>query len=416
MLKITPLFIGLRYILSKKDNRVISFTSLVSMTGLTLGVLVIVIVLAVFNGAQGEQRERTLITVPHADIYIRGDFPQWQQAAELLSQQSGIASVSPYISLEAMLSKNGIHQVTEVKGIIPEAEIQTSTIEDSMLQGSLHALAAGERGIILGRRLANALRLLPGDSVNLIVPELSGSASNLQLNMHTFTVSGIFDVQFSIGSELALIHLDDSVELLDLNNTGEAVRLRLKVDNIFNAANSVATSLSLLRNELPGADYQGEDWSISEASLFNALKMEKIMTWFMLMMIVAIGAFNIISTLVMVVSEKKADIAILRTMGAGERTVMAIFIVQGLLVGVSGTVLGAILGLVIAANFGFIGELLELLFIPDGMFMLSIIETDIQSSDVTITCLFALLISFLATLYPAWKASRIHPAEVLRYE
>jgi lipoprotein-releasing system permease protein len=416
MLKIMPLFIGLRYILSKKDNRVISFTSLISMTGLTLGVLVIVIVLAVFNGAQGEQRERTLITVPHADIYTRGDFPQWQQAAELLSQQSGIASVSPYISLEAMLSKNGIHQVTEVKGIIPEAEIQTSTIEDSMLQGSLHALAAGERGIILGRRLANALRLLPGDSVNLIVPELSGSASNLQLNMHTFTVSGIFDVQFSIGSELALIHLDDSVELLDLNNTGEAVRLRLKVDNIFNAANSVATSLSLLRNELPGADYQGEDWSISEASLFNALKMEKIMTWFMLMMIVAIGAFNIISTLVMVVSEKKADIAILRTMGAGERTVMAIFIVQGLLVGVSGTVLGAILGLVIAANFGFIGELLELLFIPDGMFMLSIIETDIQSSDVTITCLFALLISFLATLYPAWKASRIHPAEVLRYE
>ncbi|PCJ39666.1 MAG: lipoprotein-releasing system transmembrane subunit LolC [SAR86 cluster bacterium] len=416
MLKIMPLYIGLRYILSKKDNRVISFTSLVSMAGLTLGVMVIIIVLAVFNGAQGEQRERTLITVPHADIYTQGNFPLWQQAANLLSQQEGVESVSAYISLEAMLSKNGIHQVTKVKGIDPDAEAQTSEIEDSMLQGSLSELRPGERGIILGRRLANSLRLLPGDAVNLIVPELANNSSRLQLTMHTFTVVGMFDVQFSIGSELALIHLDDSAELLNLNSLDEAVHLRLKVADIFEAANLVNTSLELLTSELPGPDYQGEDWSVSEASLFNALRMEKIMTWFMLMMIVAIGAFNIISTLVMVVSEKKADIAILRTMGAGEWTIMAIFIVQGLLVGVSGTVLGAGLGLIVAVNFDFLGQLLELLFIPDGMFMLSIIETDIQSADVVITCLFALLISFLATLYPAWKASRIHPAEVLRYE
>ncbi len=387
MIKNTPLFIGLRYILSKKDNRVISFTSLVSMAGLTLGVLVIIIVLAVFNGAQGEQRERTLITVPHADIYADSNFPRWQEGSSLLLQQEGVESVSAYISLEAMLSKNGIH-----------------------------ALRAGERGIILGRRLANTLRLLPGDAVNLIVPELSSNSSRLQLNMHTFRVVGIFDVQFSIGSELALIHLDDSAELINVGSIAEAVHLRLKVDDIFNAATIVDTSIELLASELPGPNYQGEDWSVSEASLFNALKMEKIMTWFMLMMIVAIGAFNIISTLVMVVSEKKADIAILRTMGAGERTIMAIFMVQGLFVGISGTILGAGLGLLIAANFDSIGQLLELVLIPDGMYMLSIIDTDIQSADVVITCLFALLISFLATLYPAWKASRIQPAEVLRYE
>ncbi len=416
MLKNTPLFIGLRYILSKKDNRVISFTSLVSMAGLTLGVLIIIIVLAVFNGAQGEQRERTLITVPHADISTQGSFDQWQQAAELLLQQEGVESVAPYISFEAMLSKNGVHQVAEVKGIEPLAEAQTSEIDASMLQGELSNLMPDERGIVLGRRLAGSLRLLPGDSVNLIVPEPGLNNSGLQLNMHTFTVVGIFDVQFSIGSELALIHLNDSTALLNLDNVAEAVRLRLQVDNINNAAQILDASLGRLAEGLPGNNYQGQDWSRSEASLFNALRMEKIMTWFMLVMIVAIGAFNIISTLVMVVSEKKSDIAILRTMGAGEHTIMAIFIVQGLLVGVSGTILGAVTGLLIAANFGLIGELIELLFIPDGLFMLSIIETDIQSFDVTITCLFALLISFMATLYPAWKASRTHPAEVLRYE
>lgn len=416
MLKNTPFFIGLRYILSKKDNRVISFTSLVSMAGLTLGVLAIVIVLAVFNGAQGEQRQRTLITVPHADIYTRGVFPRWQEAASLLSEQSSVLSVSPYISLESMLSKNGVHQVAEIKGILPQAELQTSDIESSMLQGSLENLTAGQRSIILGRSLANTLRLLPGDTVNLIVPELSANSSRLQLNMHTFTVNGIFDVQFSIGSNLALIHLDDSAELLGLENIDEAVRLRLKVDDIYAAAKTVVESLSLLTSELPGPEYLGEDWSVSEASLFNALKMEKIMTWFMLMMIVAIGAFNIISTLVMVVSEKKSDIAILRTMGASQHSIMAIFMIQGLLIGVSGTLLGAALGLLVAANFEFLGDLIELLFIPDGMFMLSSIGTDIQSQDVILTCFFALFISLLATLYPAWKASRIHPAEVLRYD
>ena len=416
MLKNTPFFIGLRYILSKQDNRVISFTSLVSMAGLTLGVLAIVIVLAVFNGAQGEQRQRTLITVPHADIYTRGIFPRWQEAVSLLETQPGIQSIAPYISLESMLSKNGIHQVTEIKGIVPAAELQTSDIESSMLQGSLADLEAGQRNIILGRSLANNLRLLPGDSVNLIVPELAADSSRLQLNMHTFTVSGIFDVQFSIGSNLALIHLEDSAELLGLGNIDEAVQLRLKVYDIYMAAPIVEAGLELLRRELPGTEYLGEDWSVSEASLFNALKMEKIMTWFMLMMIVAVGAFTIVSTLVMVVSEKKSDIAILRTMGASEQSVMGIFIIQGLLIGISGTVLGAVLGLLIAANFEFLGELIEMLFIPDGMFMLSSIGTEIQSLDVLLTCFFALFISLLATLYPAWKASRIHPAEVLRYD
>ncbi len=409
-------FIGLRYILSKKDNRVISFTSLVSMAGLTLGVLALIVVLAVFNGAQGEQRERTLITVPHADIYTNGNFPNWQQASAILQAEPDIVSVSPYTSLEAMLSKNGNHQVTQVKGIDPLAENQTSEIESSMIQGSILKLKSGERGIVLGRGLANSLRLLPGDSLTLIVPELGNTNRRLQLNRYTFTVTGIFDVQFSIGSNLALIHIDDSVELLGLESPEQAVRLRLKVDDIYQAGSIVETSIETLETQLPDVSYYGEDWSVTEASLFNALRMEKIMTWFILMMIVAIGAFNIISTLVMVVSEKKADVAILRTMGASSNTIMTIFIIQGLLVGIAGTILGAVLGLFIAANFTVLGQFIELLLIPDGMFMLSVISTEIHIYDVLITCLCALLISFAATLYPAWKASKIHPAEVLRYE
>jgi lipoprotein-releasing system permease protein len=416
MLKITPLFIGLRYILSKKDKRIISFTSLISMGGLTLGVLALVIVLSVFNGAQGEQRERTLITVPHADISARGSFTQWQQASQLLVAQPGISSVSPYTRLEAMLSKKGVHQISEVKGIDPLLEQNTSDIEASMIQGSLQELRSGEGGIILARRLAAELRLLLGDSVNLIVPELQDAERQLQLNMQSFRVVGIFDVQFSIGSELAYIHLEDSAKLLGLEDVAENLHLRLRLQDIYSAGIQLSQSLDLLNRELPGPEYLGEDWSQTEASLFNALRMEKIMTWFMLMMIVAIGAFNIISTLVMLVSEKKADIAILRTMGASENTIMGIFMIQGLLVGISGTLLGALIGLLIAANFSVLGGFIEALFIPDGMFMLSIITTDIQAMDVIITCLCALLISLLATLYPAWKASRIHPAEVLRYE
>jgi lipoprotein-releasing system permease protein len=416
MFRITPFFIGLRYILSKKDKRIISFTSLISMGGLTLGVLALVIVLAVFNGAQGEQRERTLITVPHADVTTEGDFTDWPAAIEVLRTQAGVISISPYTQLEAMLSKNGVHQVTEVKGIDPLLEMETSDIEASMIQGNLLDLQPGQGGIVLGRRLAASMRLLPGDTVNLLVPELLNADNRLQLNMHSFRVVGIFDVRFTIGSELAYIHLADSADLLGIEDTSEAIRLRLRVEDIYQAPQMINQSLQVLNQDLPGPSYQGQDWSQTEASLFNALRMEKIMTWFMLMMIVAIGAFNIISTLIMLVSEKKADIAILRTMGAGENTIMGIFMIQGLLVGVSGTALGAILGLLIASNFGLLSGILEALFIPEGMFMLSIITTEIHSMDVIITCVCALLISFLATLYPAWKASRIHPAEVLRYE
>jgi len=415
MLKSTPFLIGLRYILARKDNRFISFTSLISMAGLTLGVMAIIVVLSVFNGSQGIMRERTLITVSHGDIGASGGFPDWREAVSLLDSRPEIVGVAPYIGLEAMLSRQGYHQVTEIKAISPQDEVNVTRIADSMVQGSLDALAAGSNTIILGRVLAGNLRLNNGDSVNLIVPSVNAN-DRLSLNMHRFTVAGIFDPQFTIGNELALIHIDDSLPLLGIGDIADAVQLRLRVADVEAAGAIVADSLAVLEATFPGTAFSGRDWSVTEASLFNALKMEKLMTWFMLMMIVAIGAFNIISTLVMVVSEKKADIAILRTMGASERVIMGIFVVQGTLVGILGTLLGAAAGILAALNFSAISGSLESLLAPANLYVITVLPSVLQASDVWITCSAALGISFIATLYPARKASQVLPAEVLRYE
>jgi len=415
MLKSTPFLIGLRYILARKDNRFISFTSLISMAGLTLGVMAIIVVLSVFNGSQGIMRERTLITVSHGDIGASGGFPDWREAVSLLHSRPEIVGVAPYIGLEAMLSRQGYHQVTEIKAISPQDEVNVTRIADSMVQGSLDALAAGSNTIILGRVLAGNLRLNSGDSVNLIVPSVNAN-DRLSLNMHRFTVAGIFDPQFTIGNELALIHIDDSLPLLGIGDIADAVQLRLRVADVEAAGAIVADSLAVLEAAFTGTAFSGRDWSVTEASLFNALKMEKLMTWFMLMMIVAIGAFNIISTLVMVVSEKKADIAILRTMGASERVIMGIFVVQGTLVGILGTLLGAAAGILAALNFSAISGSLESLLAPANLYVITVLPSVLQASDVWITCSAALGISFIATLYPARKASQVLPAEVLRYE
>ncbi len=410
------LFIGLRYILAKQDNQFISFTSIISMAGLTLGVMALIVVLSVFNGSQGIQRDRTLITVPHADIWAKPAFPLWQEAATALLQQSGIVAVSPYTVSDALLSQQGYHQVSQVRGILPAAEIVTSTIEASMLEGSLNNLQPGLHKIVIGRGLAANLRLVLGDAVNLTIPRSNQAGTQVRLDMQRFTVAGIFDVQFSIGSDLALIHIEDSKTLLGINNLATAVHLRLKVADIDQAGQQVVTSLETLNRDFPGPVYQGADWSVTEASLFNALKMEKIMTWLMLMMIVAIGAFNIVSTLVMVVAEKQSDIAILRTMGAGQGTIMSIFLVQGSVVGVAGILLGAVLGVLITSNFTVLTQSLESWISPDSLYVISSLPAELHLQDVVLTCSMALVISFLATLYPAWKASTIMPAQVLRYE
>lgn len=409
-------FIGCRYILSRKGSRFISLTSLISMGGLVLGVLALIIVLSVFNGSQGIMRDRTLITVPHGAIQADAGFTQWREARAILARMPAIRATAPFIDSEAMVSRQGNHQIARIRGIDPAAEQQIASIAPHIQSGSLELLVPGQRRAIVARQLAASLRVEPGDSINLVLPTLAGDGRNFDLDMHRFTVAGIFDARFTIGANLAYVHLEDSADFMGLDNVDSALQLRLEVDQVRQAAGIVESALALLREHFPDHEFSGMDWSQREASLFNALKLEKVMTTFMLMMIVAVGAFNIVSTLVMIVADKQPDIAILRTMGAGNGTIMGIFIVQGFLTGLVGTLTGTVLGVATVFNFDRISAFIQRLTTPDDMFIISSLPAVLQWSDVLLICGCALLISFLATLYPAWKAARIQPAEILRYE
>ena len=386
------------------------------MGGLVLGVLALIIVLSVFNGSQGIMRDRTLITVPHADIQADATFTQWAEASSFLSALPGIKGTAPFMDSEAMVSRQGNHQIARIRGIDPVAEQAIASIAPHIQTGSLTQLVAGARHAILARQLASALRVVPGDSINLVLPSLAADGRNFNLEMHRFTVAGIFDARFTIGANLAYIHIEDSAAFLGLDTVDEALHLRLDLDQVQQAEAIIETSLALLRARFPDHQFSGLSWSQREASLFNALKLEKVMTTFMLMMIVAVGTFNIVSTLVMIVADKQADIAILRTMGAGQGTIMGVFIVQGFLTGLVGTLVGTLLGVAVVLNFDLIAESIQRLTTPDDMFIISSLPAVLQWSDVLLICSCALLISFLATLYPAWQAARIQPAEILRYE
>lgn len=416
MKRSTAVYIGLRYLLSRKGNRFISFTSLISVLGITLGVFVLITVLSVYNGSQGIQRDRTLITVPHADIWANPGFSRWGEAMALVQAHPGVEAIAPYLVSEAMFSDRGLHQVAAIKGIDPAHEIAVSELSGTMVLGRMEQLTPGSRNILLGRGLAGRLRVGPGDDVNLLLPVVNASSQGFELNSQRFRVSGIFDVRFSVGSDLAYMHLEDAAAIMGLATPAEQQHLRLRTRDLHQAARVLSEVLTQLDSAFPDAAFKGIDWSRSEAGLFTALRMEKIMTGLMLMMIVAIGAFNIVATLVMLVSDKQMDIAILRTMGAGERTVLGIFLVQGALAGIAGTLTGAIAGVWLVQHFDLVSDTLNSLLDPSGLYLISSLPAELQQQDVVIVCLLSLLISFLATLYPAWRASGIQPAEVLRYE
>ncbi|ERS90616.1 lipoprotein-releasing ABC transporter permease subunit [Halomonas sp. PBN3] len=413
MLDRLPFLIGLRYVRAKRRNHFISFISLTSMLGLMLGVAVLILVLSVMNGFDHELRTRILGMVPHAKIESRTGMVEWEALAERLMQRERVIGAAPYVEQQGMFSVGGNNQGAMVNGIHPDWEDRVSIIGEHMREGSLADLAPGEWNIVLGSILARRLGVGVGDRVTLLVPEASITPAGVFPRLKRFTVSGIFSVGAELDAGLAYAHIEDMQTLARL---GDAVGgLRLELDDLF-AASAVTRSIV---NDL-GVGYRGYDWTYSHGNLFQAIQMEKRMIALLLTVIIAVAAFNIVSTLVMVVTDKHADIAILRTIGATPRSIMGIFVVQGLAIGVIGILvgvgLGVLLALTIADLIGWVESAFGIQFLDAGVYFISDLPSRLHWEDVGNIVVAALGLTFLSTLYPAWRAARVQPAEVLRYE
>jgi len=411
MFKPLSLFVGLRYTLTRKRNFFLSFVSLISMLGISLGVLILIVALAVINGSISTLRAEALKSVPHVTVSGPLVEQDWTSRREQALLHPSVLAAAPYLEGEALMRDQGDNEFIRLRGIDPTLEAEVVSNASPRYTDLLALLAATDNGIILGTQLAGALGIFSSGEVS--VTALGSLLSRSLSDAKGFEVVGFADFGFYGNNQVALVNLGEAQELFQ-SDSGVQLQLRLKVDDEFAAAEIASEAFA------GSAGLQIEPWNVTQANLFNALNMEKILTGFMLLMIVIIGAVNIVSTLVMVVSDKGADIAILRTMGASRQTIMRVFIVQGLVAGFIGTLVGAVLGIVLAYSITDLSLLLERainsVFTNANVYLISHLQTRIAGSEVLLVCLAALLISFLATLYPAYRASKIQPAEVLRYE
>jgi lipoprotein-releasing system permease protein len=414
MFKSFETFIGLRYVRAKRRNHFISFISLTSMVGVGLGVMALITVLSVMNGFEKELTQRILGMASHATVVERGnDLSSWKALASKVMQHPSIVGVAPYFRAEGMLvfgkSVNGV----VIRGIVPEEEPKVSDIAEKMIAGNFTNLVSGHFDIIIGHELANRLGVGVGDKITLVAPQANVTPAGILPRLKRFNVVGIFQIgMHEFDSALALIHLDDATRLF---RSSGATGLRLKTDNIFNAPRISREIFS----QLPG-QYWIQDWTQRHTNFFRALKTEKTVMFVILTLIVAVAAFNIISTLVMVVTDKQADIAVLRTIGASPNSIMKIFIIQGTIIGFVGIILGIVGGVWLATNVETIvpaiEEIFQVKFLSPDVYYISDVPSDMHWEDVILISIVAFLFSILATIYPAWRAARTQPAEALRYE
>ncbi len=411
--------VGLRYTRSRKRaqgrNRFISFISLVSMLGTGLGVAALIVVLSVMNGFQEELRTRILGVASHAQVSgFDGELDAWQQVADQAARHPDVVAAAPYIQEQGMLSFDQAVRGTLVRGVLPAAEDRVADFARHMRWGSLDALQPGRFGIVLGRDLAFALQAQLGDKVTLIAPQGLVTPAAVLPRVKQFEVVGIFEAgMFEYDSGLALIHLQDAQALYRM---GERVSgVRLKLDDLF-AAPRVARELPAYIDE----NVMVTDWTRSHANFFRAVALEKTMMTVILFLIVAVAAFNIVSTLVMAVQEKYADIAILRTLGASPRSIMAIFVLQGAIIGLVGLAAGVAGGLLLANNLDVVIPALEGItgatLWNKEVYYISELPSKVLPADVVTIVSVSFVLTLVATLYPSWRASRVNPAEALRYE
>jgi lipoprotein-releasing system permease protein len=420
--KILPfeVFVGLRYTRAKRKNHFISFISFTSMIGIALGVWALIVVLSVMNGFQDELRNRILGVASHIEITgFNNQLNDWQQVIHLTSQiqnqdQSKIIASAPYVMAQGMLSFGQSVQGSLIRGVLPDEESKVSDLAQHMKAGQLSNLKAGEFNIVLGSDLAMSLGVGIGDKVVLMAPQGQFTPTGVVPRIKQFNVVGIFQIgMYEYDAGLALIHMADAQKLyrMGVNVSG----VRLKLNDLFDAPEEARLIDQQLHN-----DYYVTDWSQQHANFFKAIQLEKRVMFIILALIVAVAAFNIVSTLVMAVTDKRADIAIMRTFGASPSSILKIFMIQGALIGVIGTLAGAVLGVITALNIEtivpFIEHTFHVQFLAKDVYYISDLPSKLVWSDVWSILILSFVLSLLATLYPSYRASRINPAEALRYE
>lgn len=414
MFRPLSIFVGLRYTRAKRRRNFISFISMTSMIGLALGVLAMIVVLSVMNGFQREMSSRILGMVPHAMIQGVKPLDDWRPVAAAAMKNPEVLAAVPFTELDGMLSYKGMMQPIQISGVDPAREGEVSIVADHIVQGRLDDLKPGEFGVVVGEITARRFRLNVGDKITLIVPEVSTAPGGITPRMQRLNVVGVFKVGAELDGSMGLINAADAAEMQRWQ-PGQVQSVRLKLKDLYTAPE---VSAAIVRDL--GAGYKADDWTHTQGSLFSAMKMEKTMIGLLLLMIVAVAAFNIIATLIMVVNDKGADIAILRTIGATPRQIMGIFMVQGTVIGVAGTVIGGLLGVIAAINVSAIVGWVERIsgqhIFTSDVYFISNLPSELQAGDVMLICGAGLVLSFLATIYPAYRASQIEPAHALRYE
>jgi lipoprotein-releasing system permease protein len=407
-------FIGLRYSFSRKRNRFTSVIAMVSMLGMVIGVASLIAVLSVMNGFAGELRGRILSLVPHGYVEAEGQgIADWQTLMRELEEQPSIIAVSPYISDKVILGSGTVLRGAVLTAIDPTLEKRVSSIPSAMVAGSLESLDEAGFNVVLGVSLARILGVGPGDRVDITLPRLTVTPLGVFPRSKRLLVTGLFQVGAQPDTYQAYVSLQSGQKLM--GERGFVDGLQVKTTDLFEAP----TILQGVDPSLVG-DYRLRDWSQTQGSLFRAVKLEKLMVSLLLLSVVAVAAFNIVSTLVMSVAEKRRDIAVLRTLGARAAGIMAIFVAHGLFLAAIGISAGALLGVMLATYVSEITLFLETLFgmklFDPKVYFISVLPSDLQWPDVWAVVLASALLSLLATLYPAWRAARIAPAEVLRYE
>jgi lipoprotein-releasing system permease protein len=394
--------LGLRYVRAKRRNSFISFISLISMLGIALGVAALIIVISVMNGFQSELRSRMLAATSHLEVKgLDGPMTDWKSITATLQKNAEVKAIAPYVQGEGLWVNGEINKPSLVRGIDPAAESQVADVHKHMKVGELSALKAGEWGVILGIDLARSLGVRVGEKVALMIPQGTVTPAGSVPRVKSFTVTGLFEIGWIEA---------DSYQL------GDAITgVRMKLDDLMKAPAFAAR----VAPQLPVGNAIS-DWTQQNANFFKAVQLEKRVMYIILTLIVAVAAFNLVSTLVMVVTDKQSDIAILRTLGARPGSIMQIFVVQGAIIGVIGTLIGLALGLLIAFNLdavvGTIEKIFSVTFIDKTVYLITQLPSKVLAADVWTIVLMSLFMSFIATLYPSWRASRVNPAEALRYE